>query len=199
MRISRRNFGKLWSSAALFVTAGTTPFLTGCNVFSDILNWTSVAGVAINEIVMALGPLMPPGAGPIILLIKAFLTDLAAAVTEYQGDTNPTDKATLLAKIRTILGDIATNFQAFLTQITGNNPVVGVVLALAQVLLSAIAGFLGELPTPTPPIVLMKIVSVTIAGQTRAVTPKYYKRVQTFRADWNVVCVEEKHPELEIR
>lgn len=200
MQISRRNFGKLWTSAALLMTAGVSPFLTGCGIFSDILAWTNVAGVAIDGIVTALGPFMPPGGGQVILLIKAFLTDLAGTVTEYENDTNPADKATLLAKIRTILSDIATNFQSFLAGINlGNNPIVAVVLGLAQVVLAAIAGFLGELPTPTPPIVQLKIVTVTVSGKALAVTPKYYKHVQAFISDYNSVCVANGHTELEIR
>src|SRR5713226_1070264 len=136
MQISRRNCSKLCGSAVLFLAVGVSPFMTGCGLFSNILAWTSVAGVAIDGIVTALGPFMPPGSAQIILAIKAFLTDLAGTVTEYENDTNPADKATLLAKIRTLLGDIATNFQAFLARINlGGNPIVAVVLGLAQVIL----------------------------------------------------------------
>lgn len=195
MQISRRNCSKLWGSAVLFLAAGISPFATGCGVFSDILAWTNIAGVAIDGIVTALGPFMPPGGAQIVLLIKAFLTDLAGTVTEYENDTNPIDKATLLAKIRTLLDDIATNFQAFLAQINlGNNPIVAVVLGLAQVILAAIAGFLGQLPTPTT--IPLKLI---VNGKPLTVVPKYYKRVQDFKSDYNSVCILNHHPELEIR
>lgn len=197
MQISRRNCSKLWGSSVLFLAAGVSPFMTGCGIFSDILAWTSVAGVALDGIVTVLGSFMPPGGAQIILAIKAFLADLAGAVTEYQNDSNPADKATLLAKIRTLLGDIATNFQNFLSQINlGNNPIIAVVLGLAQVILAAIAGFLGQLPTTGT---RMLSGAVTVNGKTVAVVPKYYKNVQQFKADYNSVCVANGHQEIEIR
>lgn len=196
MQISRRNYSKLCGSAVLWCLAGGAPFaLMGCGLFSDILTWTSVAGVALDGIVAALGSFMPPGGGQIIQLIKAFLTDLAGTVTEYQADTNPADKATLLLKIRTLLGDISTNFQGFLGQLNlGSNPILNIVLGLAQVILAAIAGFLGQLPTPSAiPVKLM------VSGKPLTITPKYYKHIQQFKSDWNSVCIMYSHPELEIR
>jgi len=195
MQISRRNCNKLWGSVALFLAAGISPFATGCGIFSDILAWTNIAGIAIDGIVNVLGPFMPPGGGQIIQLIKAFLTDLAGTVTEYENDTNPADKATLLAKIRTLLGDIATNFQSFLAQINlGANPIVNVVIGLAQVILAAIAGFLGQLPTPaTIPL------RFSVSGKPLVVAPVYYKRVSDFKAAYNAVCIADGHTELELR
>ena len=191
MQIGRR---KLCGSTVLLVLGGALPFLVGCGIFSDILAWTNVAGVALDGIVAALGNYMPPGGGQIIQLIKAFLQDLAGAVTEYQNDTNPADKATLLAKIRTLLSDIATNFESFLAQINlGTNPIVNVVLGLAQVILAAIMGFLGQLPG-APRIPAM----IRLSGETLQVTPKYYKYVSDFKADYNAVCILYTRPELEI-
>jgi hypothetical protein len=172
------------------------PFaLMGCGLFSDILTWTSVAGVALDGIVTVLGSFMPPGGVAAIKGIKAFLADLAGAVTQYQNDTNPADKATLLAKIRTLLGDIATNFQSFLAQLNlGNNPIVTLVLGLAQVILSAIMGFLGQLPATGRTL----STSLTLGGKTLVVTPKYYKRVSQFRDEYNAVCSANGHAEIEI-
>lgn len=195
MQISRRNYSKLCGSAALFLVLGGSPFLMGCGVFSDILAWTNIAGVAIDGIVAVLGSFMPPGGGQIIQLIKAFLSDLAGAVTEYQNDTNPADKATYLAKIRTILGDIASNFQSFLAQINlGNNPIVAVVLGLAQVILAAIMGFLGELPTGA----IALSPSIRIGTKVLTITPKYYKHVGDFQNDYNSVAIANGHPEIRI-
>lgn len=197
MQISRRNYSKLCGSAALLCFGGILPFaMTGCGVFSDILAWTNIAGVAIDGIVTALGSFMPLGGVLIINAIKVFLADLAGAVTEYQNDTNPNDKATLLAKIRTLLTDIASNFQSFLAQINlGTNPIVNVVLGLAQVILAAIAGFIGQLPTGAAAL----SPSIRIGTKVVTVTPKYYKHVQSFVADYNSVCVANGHVELEIR
>jgi hypothetical protein len=197
MEISRRSFGKM----AIVLAAGIPTFMTGCGIFSDILAWTNVAGVAFDGIVRALGAFLPPGGLVAINAIKIFLQDLAGAVTEYQNDTNPADKATLLEKIRTLLGDIAANFQTFLSQLNlGNNPIVAVVLGLAQVILAAIGGFLGQLPAPTTPIVQAKIAAVSVPGYPPlTVTPKYYKRVQDFKSDYNAVCISYGHTEWEIR
>jgi hypothetical protein len=194
MKLSRRQF----TSTALFgAFVSVLPLaLMGCGIFSDILTWTAVAGVALDGIVTVLGNFMPPGGGALITAIKSFLTDLAGAVTEYQNDTNPADRATLLAKIRTLLGDIATNFQNFLSQINlGNNPIVAVVLGLAQVILAAIAGFLGQLPTTGT---RMLSSTMTINGKTVTVVPKYYKRVADFRKDYDAVAVANGHPEIQI-
>jgi hypothetical protein len=170
--------------------------MTGCGIFSDILAWTSVAGVALDGIVTVLGSFLPPGGAQIILAIKAFLSDLAGAVTEYQNDTNPADKATLLAKIRTLLSDIASNFQTFLSQLNlGNNPIVSIVLGLAQVILAAIMGFLGQLPATGRTL----SATVTLGGKSLSVTPKYYKNVQQFKSDYNAVCAANSHAEIEIR
>lgn len=192
-KLSRRRF----AGTAIFASlASLVPFaLMGCGVFSDILAWTSVASVAIDGIVTVLGPFMPPGGATVILAIKSFLADLAGAASEYESDTNPADKATLLAKIRTLLTDIAMNFQSFLAQINlGNNPIVAVVLGLAQVILAAIAGFLGQLPTPTTiPI------KATVGGKPLSVVPKYYKRVADFKKDYNAVCAANSHPEIELK
>src|SRR5215469_9628341 len=116
--LSRRQFA---SRSILALAVIGAPFsLSGCGIFSDILSWTSVASVALDGIVSVLGALLPPSGLAIVTLIKAALADLAGAITQYQADTNPADKATLLARIRTLLTAIAANFQSFLDQINGN-------------------------------------------------------------------------------
>lgn len=193
MRISRRKF----TSGALFTAlVSVVPIaMTSCGIYSDILAWTRIAGVALDGIVTVLGSFMPPGGAAIIITIKAFLADLAGAVTEYQNDANPADKATLLAKIRTLLSDIATNFQSFLAQINlGTNPIVNLVLGLAQVILSAIMGFLGQLPAGGRTLSSQ----VKIGTKVLTVIPKYYKHATEFREDYNAVCAANSHPEIEI-
>jgi hypothetical protein len=170
--------------------------LMGCGLFSDILTWTSVAGVALDGIVTALGSFLPPGGIVLITAIKAFLTDLAGAVTEYENNTDPAAKASLLDKIRTLLSDIGTNFQSFLTQLNlGSNPLLSLILGLAQVILGAIAGFIGQLPATSTQV---KSFSVTISGRTLVVVPVYYKRISDFKAAYNSVCAANGHPQIEI-
>lgn len=191
---NRREFGKR-TGVGLFAlaTAGSIS-LTGCSVFTDILNWIPIGIAALNGIVTVLGSLVPPQAAVFIGLAKAAFADLAAAVTQYNNDTNPADKATLLAKIRTFLSDVATNFQSFLNALNlGNNPIVNIVIGLAQVVLSAIMGFMGQLPAATPlPVTAM------IGGKNMTVQPKLYKHVSTFKSDYNNVCALYHHPEIEL-
>jgi hypothetical protein len=172
---------------------------TGCSstVFSQILSWIPVGISAITGIVTVLGPLVPPQALVVIGLVKAAFADLSATVTQYMNDTNPADKAGWLAKIRTILNDIVTNFQAFLDQLNlGGNPIEAIVLGLAQVVLSALAGFLGQLPAAGG-----KTVSETFRigrGRLVAYTPHFYKSVNEFKTAYNSVCVANNHQEVEI-
>ncbi len=193
MKLSRRQFS---GTAILAALASALPVvMTSCGIFSDILAWTNVASLALDGIVTLLGNFMPPGGALAISAIKAFIADLAGAVSEYQNDTNPADKATLLAKIRSLLTDIASNFQSFLAQINlGNNPIVEVILGLAQVILSAIMGFLGQLPATGKTL----STTVKVGGKTLAVTPKYYEHVSDFKRDFNAVCDANNHKELEI-
>lgn len=193
-RLSRRQFA---SRSILVAFASAIPFaMSGCGVFADILAWTAVAGTAIDGIVSVLGTLVTPGAAAIIQAIKAFLTDLAAAITQYQNDTNPADKATLLAKIRTLLSDIGSNLQSFFQQIVGTSPVINIALGLGQVILAAIMGFLGQLPTAGAG---RLSANLSAGGRSLTVSPKFYKSVGAFKRDYNAVCEQNSHPELEIK
>ena len=198
MVMTRRMFTKGAGTGLLVLATGApTILLEGCptssTIFSDIIAWIPIGTSAINGVVSVLGSFMPPGLQPIITLVLAGLADLAATVTQYKNDTNPADKATLLAKIRTILNDVATNFQSFLDKLNiGNNPIEAIVLGLANVVLSALAGFLGQLPASG------KVMSSTyrLSGKTITYTPKFYKNTKQFVADFNAVAIQVGHPEI---
>ena len=193
--VTRRDFGKLAGTGVLSLAAVGSMEFSGCSstVFSQILSWIPIGISAITGIVTVLGPLVPPQALLIIGLVKAAFADLSATVN----DPNPADKATWLAKIRTILNDIVTNFQSFLAQLNlGGNPIEAIVLGLAQVVLSALAGFLGQLPAAGG-----KTVSETFRigrGRLVAYTPHFYKSVNEFKTAYNSVCVANNHQEVEI-
>lgn len=197
--MNRRNFVKSLSLGSLVLATGSVASLSGCiagTVFIDILNWIPTAVSAINGIVTVLGAFMPPGSAAIITLIDAALASLAATITEYNNDTNPADKATLLAKIRTILNDVSTNFQSFLNTLgLGTNPIVAIVIGLANIILSAIAGFLNQIPqSPTT-----TSISYRLNGMSHTVTPKLYKSVKAFKSDYNAICIANNHPEIELK
>lgn len=195
--MDRRQFT---SRIVLILAALSAPFsMAGCGIFSDISAWIPTAIIAINGIVSLLGALVPSGAMAIVVLIDAALNSLKATIDEYNADTNPADKATLLAKIRTILTDISTNFQSFLNALNiGNNPIVTIVIGLANIVLSAIAGFLNALPVAAGAGTQVKSASYTLGGKTWPIIPKLYKSVAAFKSDWNEVCKVNNHPETEI-
>jgi hypothetical protein len=166
------------------------------------LGWIPVGLAAVDSIITLLGPLVPPGAIAIITLVKAAFADLSAAITQYNNDTNPADKDSLLAKIKTILKDIADNFQSFLNALNlARNPIVNIVLGLANIFIAAIMGFLGQLPvTKTPTAKDTSLVkSVKVGGQSIQVVPKFYKNVAEFKSDWNQTAMSKGHPEAEIK
>ena len=189
---TRRQFS---STILLALSALSMPFvMAGCNVIDSILTWVPVGLTALQGIVTLLGPLIGPAAG-IVLLIKAGFADLSAALTDYKNDTNPADKNTLLAKIRTLLADIVAHFQDFLAALNlGNNPIVNIVVGLVSIILSAIEGFMGQLPQPTA-----LTASFHVGARQFTVTPKYYKRVSDFKRDFNSVATANGHPEIAIK
>lgn len=196
MIVSRRAMFSMFGKGYLLLAIGSSMVMVGCSVFDDILTWIPVGLTALQGIVTVLGTLIPPGAMQVLVLIKLGFTDLQATVSQYNSDTNPADKATLLAKIRTILADLVTNFQSFLGDLSlGNNPIVNIVVGLANIILAAIAGFEGQLPATTA-----KLLGVTfrVGNKVQTVTPKFYKKTSMFKSDYNAVCVQYNHPELEL-
>jgi hypothetical protein len=198
--VNRRTFAsRIGSFALLAFAAGSSVVMVGCSgVFSQIMSWIPIGLSAIDSIVTLLGPLVPPGATAILVIVKAAFADLSAAITEYNNDTNPADKSSVLAKIKTLLKDIADNFQSFLNALNlGNNPIVAIVIGLANIILAAIAGFMGQLPASAG----TKLTSPTVhvGNQTQPVLPKVYKNVGDFKRDWNAVAVKYNHPEAELK
>ena len=195
-KMSRRVMFSMVGKGSLLLVLGSSMVMVGCTVFDDILTWIPVGLTALQGIVTVLGTLISPAAMQVIVLIKLGFTDLQAAVSQYNGDTNAADKATVLAKIRTILADLVTNFQSFLGDLSlGNNPVVNIVVGLANVILAAITGFEGQLPATTT-----KTLGTTfrVGNKVQTVVPKFYKKTSTFKSDYNAVCAQYNHPELEL-
>ncbi|SRR5258708_6598253 len=195
--MNRRNFVKGSYSGLLYLAIGGSAFtMTGCNVFDDILAWVPVGLTALEGITTVLGPLLGPGAAAVITIIKAGFADLSAAVSEYRSDTNPADKATLLARIRTFLSDIVNNFQSFLNALNlGNNPIINIVIGLVDVVLAAIEGFMGQLP-PAPVGTKPVPKEFKLGTQVHVIVPKFYKSVGDFKRDYNSIATTNGHPEV---
>jgi hypothetical protein len=109
----------------------------------------------------------------------------------YQAMNPP--PAGALAKIQAVFNLIVANFESLLSQVA-QNPIVSVVIGLAQIILSTIAGFMGQLPA-TPG----KTLSVTfrVANENASFTPKARSRRQ-FKKDWNAVAAAGGHSEVKL-
>lgn len=192
MNLSRREFGQMAGSAGIAAFTLSAIELEGCNaanVWNDIKTWLPT-GIASFEAIVALFP----GAAaliPIAETVKAAFAVLSAAVDQYI-NAPPADKITWLQKVELAFTDVTQNIQAFLTAIgqTGS-PAVKLALAIANIILSTIAAFIGKIgPTPAP-------ATLRAAGQSVTVSPVYRNRKQ-FVTDFNAACIAEGHPELEI-
>jgi hypothetical protein len=197
--LTRRRFTQYAGTGILSLATFGSSLIFGCSssVFDSILAWIPVATKAINGIVSVLGSLVPPSALAIIDLINAALSDLAATIMQYQSDTNPADKNGWLAKIRTILANIITNFQSFLASVNAAGPIELIVEGLASVVLAALAGFLGQLPSPGMTSLMPHTFHLGI-GQPVRYTEKYYKSVGQFKSDFNAVADSHGHPEIDL-
>jgi hypothetical protein len=166
--------------------AGITFAETGCSVFNDILNWIPVGEAAVNSILAVLtanGVLVGPQLQTYINLIEAGLAALTGAVKEYQSTTPAPVGA--LAKIETAFKDVVDNFKTFLASLNVNAGLLGIVVGLAQIVLSTIAAFMNRLPAASS---LRR--SLTLNEPTRVsntyftVVPKERTR-RAFKKDWN--------------
>src|ERR1035437_9133292 len=151
MEMTRRMFTKGAGTGLLVLaTGGPALFTEGCtaaSVFTDIVNWAPVGKAAVQGIITLLqgAGIVSPGIGLLIPVILTGFDDLLADVKIYQSLNPP--PAGALAKIVEIFHLIVTNFQSMLAQLQINGgPIVSVVIGLAQVILSTIAGFLQKLP-----------------------------------------------------
>ena len=192
--MNRREFG----AGALAVTVSGPFLLTGCSastVFTDIEHWIPVGIAAVQGIVSLLN-----GAGlitpPMQVLVAAILTgfdDLLADVKAYEALNPPPVGA--LAKIEEVFSLIVGNIQSLLAQVGGNSPVIATIIGLAQVILSTIAGFLGELPVTTRSLRM----SGTFQVGSQNVTFKAERRtIRKFKRDYNHVAEAGGHREIDL-
>jgi len=194
MDFTRRDFTKGMGTTALFLlaTGGTALTMTGCNVFTDIENWVPVGTAAFNSIVVLLetAGLINPAMAPVIAAIRLGFTEILADVKAYLAIQPPPVGA--LAKIQAVFGLIVSNFQDMLSQLQiATGPILTLVISLAQVILSTIAGFLGQLP------VAASVLTGTLKVGKETVAYTAQKRsVRQFKKDWNSKVKAGNHPEM---
>ena len=196
MEMTRRGFVVRTSSGIAAIAASGA--LTGCsagNVFTDIENWIPVGVSAIQGIVSLLngsGLITPP----MQVLVTAILTgfdDLLADVKTYEALNPPPTGA--LAKIEEVFSLIVGNIQMLLAQVGGNSPVIATVIGLAQVILSTIAGFLGDLPVTTKSLRLSGTFQV---GSQNVTYKTEHRTIRKFKRDYNAVANAGGHPEIDL-
>lgn len=149
MTITRREFAKYSGVGALtLATAGSSLFLSSCNLEQDILNWIPTGEAALNSILTVLsanGILIPPGTTTIVNLIEVGFNDLVAAVKEYQSTTPPPVGA--LAKLKAAFQAVTDQFGNFVSSLSGTaSKILAIVISIAQVVISTIGGFITQLP-----------------------------------------------------
>lgn len=184
-------------------TGGATLLLEGCaGILATIEAWAPVAKNAVAGFVTILGPFLPPGSTVIIAAINASIDATVAAIMEYMA-APAANKNGLLAKIQLALKDIADNVQTFLHGLNiAGNPIVSVVIGLAQVLLSTIAGFINSLPIPTPaPAGARNVVMASefrVGNQRVAIIPKK-RSLGGFKHDWNQVAEANGQSQIDLK
>ena len=139
MNLSRRNFAKtLFTFFTAFAAFGSALFMSGCNLYNDILNWVPVGEAALNSILTVLtsnGVLISPAIQSVVALVEAGFAALTAAIKEYQSTTPPPVGA--VAKIQTAFNDIVDNFSTFLKSLSISGGLIGIVVGLANVVFSS--------------------------------------------------------------
>ena len=187
--MNRRDFTKRIGSMFLFVAAGGTSLLiSGCNVFSDILNWIPVGEAALSSIILVLssnGVILPAKLQSVIELIRAGFDALSAAVKEYRSTTPAPVGA--VAKIETALKDIVDNFSTFLSSLSVSSNLLGIIVGLSQIVLSTIAAFVNRLPPSMSVVPVRARIKSMSVGTTPIVVVAKDRSTGAFKKDFNVV------------
>jgi hypothetical protein len=188
--IPRRNFLKTTGSgiAALMLASFTSVFMSGCSVFSSILNWVPVGEAALNSILTVLtsnGILVAAPIQAIVALVEAGFAALTAAIKEYQSTTPAPVGA--LAKIEAAFKDIVDNFKTFLSSLNVSGGLLGIIVGIGQIVISTIAAFMNQLPASAS---LRRTVvigdSLRVGSMTVPVVPKS-RSTRQFKHDVNAV------------
>lgn len=201
MNQSRREFtGHLVKGAVVVSVVSAEGFmLSGCNVFTDVLNWVPTGEAALNSILSILGAngiIIVPGLQTIVGLIEAGFTALTAAIKEYKSTTPPPVGA--LQKIETGFKDIVDNFKTFLQSLSVSSPLLSIIVGIAQIIFSTIAAFMNRLPAASS---LKRTVvlgsTLQVGGTTVAFTPKD-RSVRRFKKDVNSFLDDQRHSTVTI-
>ena len=193
---SRRAFiGHLAFAGVGFSALAAVEGCNATNVWSDIHNWIPVGIDAFDSIVSIVDPIMSPAIDAIASLVKAGFASLAAAVNSYL-NAPAADKATWGEKIKLILSQLGTDLQSFLTAIgQSGNPLVKTIVALVQVIVDTIAGFINSIGTPAAGAFRAEF----HVGSDRIVVVAAYRNRKRFCEVFNNALDSIGHPDLHIQ
>jgi hypothetical protein len=156
MKISRREFS-LSSFGMLLVAMTASLWSAACAAFDNIVKWVGVgiAGVSSVVALLAGAGIGTTAEGVLISLvlkaIKAGFADVQAAIAEYE-NAPAADKATAKGRISTALQALADQIQKFWSDLSIPDARLGALIqGLLGIVLTAIAGFMTQLPAPVTP------------------------------------------------
>lgn len=199
MNMDRRSFV---GRTILSLVALNLPLcVTGCNVFTDILNWVPIGINAISGVLSLLGGagiVLGPGVVALLGLIQAGLTDLRLAIVEYQSTTPP--PAGALAKIDTFLGDLVNNLGNVLTQLpVGPASIIGLAAGLLELVLGMIQGFISKVPMASFPKTVAALKRPLVNGAVPIVIPvRMNLSRRKFIHDYNLMAEAGGHPQVKL-
>ena len=192
MTLTRREFTKSTAALAAGAAVSSALELTGCNLETDILNYSKVGKAAFDSVVAMLEArgVLPAGGNQFTRAVDAAFDAVAAAVAAYQAGNG----TGTLAEISAALAAVTAAISTFLGEL--NIPeasLLSLVLALVQIILETIAGFVSKLPAPpAPPITQFH----TRRGDQLTVEPRV-RTVRQFKRDWNAAAAG--HAELQLK
>jgi hypothetical protein len=179
MYSSRRQFIGHLTAAGTVAALGLS--LGGCSVETDILNWVPLgegAITAIEAVLTANGIAIAPAITAAVNVAEGAFNALKAAITAYKSTTPPPVGA--LQDIQTALAAVLSSFGSYLTSVSAvAGKVLGLVVDLADVVISTIEGFQADIGTTST-----TTAALTVAGASHTVAAKRRSKGQ-FRHDWN--------------
>jgi hypothetical protein len=188
MNLTRREVAKLGLLAAVAPAA----FLTGCNLETDILDYAKVGKLAFDNVVALLESrgVIPAGGNNFTRDVDAAFDAVANAVTAFQSGNG----TGTLAKISAALAAVTAAIQTFLAATNiPDSQLLSTILALVQIILETIEGFIDQLPNPPA--------AVRFTVHSRAgdilIAPKK-RSLRQFKRDWNAMAKSHATPQVEL-
>jgi hypothetical protein len=187
MQMDRREFHKAIGTAGLVLAVGGTSIeLGGCSVITDIESWIPIGLAALDSIEAELKANNVPIPAVLVTVendVKLALADLQAAAQEYDSTSPPPVGA--LQKLQAALKAVTDQFGNFLAQLQlPGGGLLNLILNLAGIVFSTIAGFINRLPVPATFKSSVVSAQYRVSGQVLNVVAKERSR-RAFKKDWN--------------